>query len=57
MLECFAWLAFSFTGFLLPGREERVFAYSQPLMLAEVATMFWLAILGAREQRQAAAVS
>ena len=51
MVECFAWLAFSFTGILFPGHEAKVFTYSQPLMFAEVATMFWLAIMGAREPR------
>ena len=55
MLECFAWLAFSIAGFLLPGSEDRVFSLSQPLMFAEVVTMFWLAIMGAREPRLAAA--
>ena len=48
MIECFAWLAFSVTGFLQPGREGKVFDFSQPLMFAEVATMFWLAIMGAK---------
>ena len=57
MLECFAWLAFSFAGFLRPGSEDKVFTYSQPLMLAELATMFWLAIMGAKEKRSAAAES
>jgi uncharacterized protein DUF4386 len=55
MLECFAWLAFSLTGLLSPGHENKVLTISQPLMLAEVATMLWLAIMGAREQRGAAA--
>jgi Domain of unknown function (DUF4386) len=55
MIECFAWLAFSITGFLLPGHEDKVFTYSQPLMFAEVATMFWLAIMGAKERPLAAA--
>lgn len=55
MLECFAWLTFSFTGFLLPGREDKVFSYSQPLLFAEVATMFWLAIMGAKERRNVTA--
>jgi len=50
MIECFAWLAFSFTGLLLPGHEDKILTYSQPLMFADVATMFWLAIMGAREQ-------
>jgi hypothetical protein len=51
MLECPAWLLFSLTGFLLPGHESKVFEYMQPLAFAEVVTMFWLAILGAKEQR------
>ena len=50
MLECPAWLAFSLTGFLLPGHEGRVFNLSQPLMFAEVATMLWLLIMGARQK-------
>ena len=50
MLECFAWLAFSFTGILLPGQEDKIFTYGQPLMLAEVATMLWLVIMGARDK-------
>ena len=55
MLECFAWLAFSFAGFLRPGSEDKVFTYSQPLMFAELVTMFWLAIMGAKEKRLVAA--
>ena len=55
MLECFAWLAFSMTGILFPGHEDKVLTISQPLMFAEVVTMFWLAIMGARERRLAAA--
>jgi hypothetical protein len=50
MLECPAWLAFSITGLLFPGHENRVLALGQPLMLAEIATMFWLAIRGANER-------
>ena len=57
ILECFAWLAFSFAGFLRPGSEDKVFTYSQPLMFAELATMFWLAIMGAKEKRLAATES
>ncbi len=53
MLECFAWLAFSVAGFVRPGSERRIFSVSQPLMFAEIVTMFWLAILGAREKRAA----
>jgi hypothetical protein len=50
MLECPAWLAFSLIGLLFPGHENRVLALGQPLMLAEIATMFWLAIRGANER-------
>jgi len=57
MMGCFAWLAFSFTGLLLPGHEDKVFTIGQPFTLGEVATMLWLAILGAKEQRLAAARS
>ena len=50
MIECFAWLAFSFTGLLFPGHEDKVFTISQPLMFAEPVTMLWLVIIGARER-------
>lgn len=49
MLGCLGYLAFSFTGFLLPAREDRVFNLSQPLTLGEVAAMLWLVIRGARD--------
>jgi len=57
VMGCFAWLAFSFTGLLLPEHADKVFAISQPFTLGEVATMLWLVIMGAREQRLTAAVS
>src|SRR5438445_1524638 len=57
MMGCFGWLAFSIAGFLSPGLEDKVFAYGQPFMLGEVATMLWLVIMGAKEQRSAAAIS
>lgn len=50
MAECFAWLAFSASGILSPGLDSKIFDYSQPLMFAEVATMFWLAIMGAKQK-------
>ena len=52
MMECFAWLAFSVTGLLFPGHEDKVFTLSQPLMFAEPATMLWLLIMGAKERQQ-----
>ena len=51
MLACFVYLAFSVTGLLLPGDEDKVFTFGQPLVLGEVATMLWLAIVGAQERR------
>jgi len=55
MLACFGWLAFSLTGFLRPGAEDQVFTWIQPLTLAEVATMLWLLIMGAKERPPVAA--
>jgi hypothetical protein len=55
MIACFAWLAFSFSGLPLPGHEDKVFAVIQLFVLAEVATMLWLAFMGAKEKRSAAA--
>ncbi len=52
ILACFGWLAFSVTGFLFPAYETQVYNYGQPLMLGEVAFMFWLAIMGAKEPRE-----
>ena len=57
IIGCFAYLAFSLTGFLLPGHEGKVFTYGQPFMFGEVAIMLWLVILGAKEPRLAAATS
>lgn len=51
MLGCFAYLAFSLAGFLFPEYEDRVFTYGAPLRMGELATMFWLLIMGAKEQR------
>jgi len=55
MMACFAWLAFSFAGLLLPRHEDKVFTIGQPLMLGEVAIMLWLLIMGAKEKLLAAA--
>jgi uncharacterized protein DUF4386 len=57
MIGCFGYLAFSFAGFLFPEYEDKVFTMAQPLMWGEVATMLWLVIMGANEQRLAAAKS
>lgn len=49
MIACFPYLALSISGFLLPGSEDKIFTYGQPLMFGEVAFMFWLLIMGAKE--------
>ncbi len=50
MIGCFAYLAFSVSGFLFPGAEEKVFAFGAPFRMGELATMLWLAVMGAKEQ-------
>jgi len=57
MIACFAWFALSVSGILLPAYEDKVSAIGQPFTLGEVATMLWLVIMGAKEQRVAAARS
>jgi hypothetical protein len=51
MAGCFGYLALSFTGFLFPAYEGKVFIYAQPLITGELVFMLWLVIMGAREQR------
>ena len=48
VIGCFAWLALSFTAFLAPQFEPTAYKITQPFALGEVATMFWLAIMGAK---------
>ena len=48
VFACFAWVALSLTGILLPQYEDKVFTYTQPAVLGEVAFMLWLVIRGAR---------
>ena len=50
ILACFAYLALSFTGLLFPAYEDQVNNYGTPLFLAEIATMLWLLIMGAKEK-------
>ncbi len=55
MINCFAYLASSFTGFLAPQYEAMVFNSAFPAMLGEPAIMLWLVIMGAKQQPLAAA--
>ncbi len=57
MINCFAYLAVSFTGLLAPPYEGRVFNSAFFAMLGEPAIMLWLVIRGANVQRLPAAAS
>jgi len=54
---CFGYLALSVTGILFPQYEEKAFAFAQPAMIGELATMLWLLIVGARQRRVGVATS
>jgi hypothetical protein len=43
-----AWVILSLTGVLLPQYYGKVYTYTQPAILGEVAFMLWLSIKGAR---------
>jgi hypothetical protein len=51
----FGWLAWSVTALLSPQFESAAYRIIQPVVMGEILTMLWLAIVGAREQRMAAA--
>jgi hypothetical protein len=51
IIACFAYLAQSFAYFLFPQYENEMFSLGSPLRLGELATMFWLVIMGAKEPR------
>lgn len=57
VINGFAYLALSFTGELFPQFQGKVFTYSQPAMLGEIALMLWLVIKGAKPQAVAAAAA
>jgi hypothetical protein len=50
IIACFGYLALSFTGLLFPDYEDQVSNIAQPLLLAELAIMLWLLIMGATEK-------
>jgi hypothetical protein len=54
VLNGFAWLAISFTGFLAPQYSVVVSNVTFPLTLGEIAITFWLIIFGARVFRASA---
>jgi len=50
IIACFGYLALSLTGLLFPDYEDQVSNIAQPLLLAELAIMLWLLIMGATEK-------
>jgi hypothetical protein len=54
IINGFAYLTMSFTGFLLPHYEDMVSNIAFPALLGEMALMLWLVIMGAKEQALAA---
>lgn len=49
-LAGFAWVVLSLTGVLLPEYAAKVYTYSQPAIIGEIAFMLWLVIRGAKPQ-------
>jgi len=46
----FAWLAISFSGFLAPQYSSAVSTITSPILFGEIAITLWLLIMGAKEQ-------
>ena len=46
-LAGFAWVMLSLTSIVLPQYQDKVYTYTQPAMLGEIAFMLWLLIKGA----------
>ncbi|HZR27968.1 MAG TPA: DUF4386 domain-containing protein [Terriglobales bacterium] len=44
----FGWVILSLTGVLLPQYQDKVYSYSQPAIIGEIAFMLWLVIKGAK---------
>jgi hypothetical protein len=54
MAASLPYVALSIFGFLVPGSEDKIFSWGQPLMLGELAIMLWLVIMGAKQRQSAA---
>jgi hypothetical protein len=50
IVNCFAYLALSFTGLLLPQHQDAVFRFAFPVLFGEMAIALWLLIRGAKVQ-------
>ena len=51
VINGFAWLAISFSGFLAPQYASTVSTITSPILFGEIAIMLWLLIMGAKDQR------
>jgi hypothetical protein len=52
-----AWVILSLVSILLPQYQNKVYTYTQPAVLGEIAFMLWLLIKGAKPPVLAAAAS
>lgn len=57
IVNCFAWMAFSFTGLLWPQYSHTVYRVLTPVFLGEIAIMLWLVIRGANVKALPAAAA
>jgi len=57
ILACFGWIVVCLTGLLAPEYYDRVYKFTEPIRLGEVALLLWLIVMGAREKESAKAPS
>ncbi len=57
LLDGIAWVIVGVTWFLAPDFTDTLFRYFQPIFFAEIVTMLWLLIAGAKEQAPAISAS
>jgi hypothetical protein len=55
LLDGIAWTVVGMTWFFSPDSANAMFHYLQPAFFAEIVAMFWLLIVGAKEQRESVA--
>jgi len=50
LLDGIAWVVVGVTWFFAPNYADTLFRYFQPVFVAELVAMFWLLVVGAKEQ-------
>jgi len=50
LLDGIAWVVVGVTWFFVPNSADTLFRYLQPVFVAELVAMFWLLIVGTKEQ-------